>query len=115
MTWVHDIWKFGYFGYMIVIPELPEINSGFASCSPKFPNKIRVSGISGSGLGISGSGFRFFAQPYLHSRRKGLSSEDINTARTGTNTSVSTDFKCLVLVEGISIGWYLQPVLLLNH
>jgi hypothetical protein len=41
----------------IVIPELPEINSGFASCYPKFPNKIRVSGISGSGSGIPGSGF----------------------------------------------------------
>jgi hypothetical protein len=40
-----------------VIPELPEINSGFASCYPKFPNKIRVSVISGSGSGISGSGF----------------------------------------------------------
>jgi hypothetical protein len=40
-----------------VIPELPEIISGFASCYPKFPNKIRVSGISGSGSGISGSGF----------------------------------------------------------
>jgi hypothetical protein len=42
-----------------VIPELPEINSGFASCYPKFPNKIRVSGISGSGSGIPGSGFGF--------------------------------------------------------
>lgn len=40
-----------------MIPELPEINSGFASCYPKFPNKIRVSGISGSGSGIPGSGF----------------------------------------------------------
>jgi hypothetical protein len=40
-----------------VIPELPELNSGFASCYPKFPNKIRVSGISGSGSGIPGSGF----------------------------------------------------------
>jgi hypothetical protein len=40
-----------------VIPELPEIDSGFASCYPKFPNKIRVSGISGSGSGIPGSGF----------------------------------------------------------
>jgi hypothetical protein len=29
---------------------------GFASCYPKFPNKIRVSGISGSGSGIPGSG-----------------------------------------------------------
>jgi hypothetical protein len=56
MTWVHDTWKFGYFGYPIVIPELPELNSGFASCYPKFPNKIRVSG-SGSGSGIPGSGF----------------------------------------------------------
>jgi hypothetical protein len=41
-----------------VIPELPEINSGFASCYPKFPNKIRVSGILGSGFGYSGFGFR---------------------------------------------------------
>jgi hypothetical protein len=41
---------------------IPEINSGFASCYPKFPNKIRVSGISGSG--IPGSGYGFFAQPY---------------------------------------------------
>jgi hypothetical protein len=40
-----------------VIPELPEIISGFTSCYPKFPNKIRVSGISGSGSGIPGSGF----------------------------------------------------------
>jgi hypothetical protein len=40
-----------------VIPELPELNSGFASCYPKFPNKIRVSGISGSGSGIPGSGY----------------------------------------------------------
>jgi hypothetical protein len=40
-----------------MIPELPELNSGFASCYPKFPNKIRVSGISGSGLDILGSGF----------------------------------------------------------
>jgi hypothetical protein len=40
-----------------VIPELPKKISGFASCDPKFPNKIRVSGISGSGSGISGSGF----------------------------------------------------------
>jgi hypothetical protein len=50
-----------------VIPELPEINSGFASWYPKFPNKIWVSGISDSGSGIPGSGFgyRFFAQPYL--------------------------------------------------
>jgi hypothetical protein len=35
-----------------VIPELPEINSGFASCYPKFSNKIRVLGISGSGSGF---------------------------------------------------------------
>jgi hypothetical protein len=39
------------------VPELPEINSGFASCYPKFPNKIWVSGISGSG---SGFGLRVF-------------------------------------------------------
>jgi hypothetical protein len=43
-----------------VIPELPEINSGFASCYPKFPNKIRVSGISGSGIPGSGIGLRVF-------------------------------------------------------
>jgi hypothetical protein len=52
MTWVHDTWKFGYFGYPIVIFELPEINSGFASCYPNLPNKIRVSGISGSSFGL---------------------------------------------------------------
>jgi hypothetical protein len=40
-----------------VIPKLPELNLGFASCYPKFLNKIRVSGISGSGSGIPGSGF----------------------------------------------------------
>jgi hypothetical protein len=40
-----------------VIPKLPEINSGFASCYPKYPNKIRVSSILGSGSGIPGSGF----------------------------------------------------------
>jgi hypothetical protein len=45
-----------------VIPELPEINSGFASCYPKFPNKIRVSGISDSG---SNFGLRVFC-PTLH-------------------------------------------------
>jgi hypothetical protein len=28
------------------------INLGFASCYPKIPNKIRVSGISGSGFGL---------------------------------------------------------------
>jgi hypothetical protein len=39
--------------------EFPEINSGFVSCYAKFPNKIRVSGISS--LGISGYGF--FVQP----------------------------------------------------
>jgi hypothetical protein len=33
------------------------INSGFTSCHPKFPNEIRVSGISGSVSGISGSSF----------------------------------------------------------
>jgi hypothetical protein len=56
-----------------VIPELPEINSGFASCYPKFPNKIRVSGISGSGSGIPGSGFglRVFC-PALHHTISGL-------------------------------------------
>jgi hypothetical protein len=40
-----------------VIPELLELNFGFASCYPKFPNKIRVSDISGSGSGIPSSGF----------------------------------------------------------
>jgi hypothetical protein len=40
-----------------MIPELPEINSGYASCYPKLPNEIRVSGISDSGSAILGSGF----------------------------------------------------------
>jgi hypothetical protein len=50
-----------------MIPELPEIISGFASCYPKFLNQIRVSGISGSGSGIPGSGFglRVFCPPLL--------------------------------------------------
>jgi hypothetical protein len=39
-----------------MIPELSRINSGFASCYPKFPNEIRISGISNSG--ITGSGFK---------------------------------------------------------
>jgi hypothetical protein len=53
-----------------VIPELPEIISGFGSCYPKFPNKIRVSGISGSGSGIPGSGFglRVFCLALMASR-----------------------------------------------
>jgi hypothetical protein len=41
-----------------MIPELREINSGFASCYPKFLNEIWVSDISG--LGISGFGSRVF-------------------------------------------------------
>jgi hypothetical protein len=45
-----------------VIPELPKINSGFASCYPKFPNKIWV-----SGSGISGSGFGFWVMGFLPS------------------------------------------------
>jgi hypothetical protein len=40
-----------------MIPELSEINSGFATCYPKFPNEIQVSDISGLGLVIPGSGF----------------------------------------------------------
>jgi hypothetical protein len=54
-----------------VIPELPEIISGFVSCYPKFPNKIRVSGISGSGSGIPGSGFglRVFCPALLPNTR----------------------------------------------
>jgi hypothetical protein len=43
-----------------VIPKIPEINSGFASCYPKFPNKIRVSGISGSSVPSSGFELRVF-------------------------------------------------------
>jgi hypothetical protein len=43
-----------------MIPELPKINSGFASCYPKFPNEIWVSGISGSGIPGSGFGLRGF-------------------------------------------------------
>jgi hypothetical protein len=53
-----------------VIPELPEINSGFASCYLKFPNKIRVSGILGSGISGSGFGLRVFAQSYHIAMRK---------------------------------------------
>jgi hypothetical protein len=62
-----------------VIPELPELNSGFASCYPKFPNKIRVSGISGSGSGIPGSGFglRVFC-PALASSASRLSPQPSN-------------------------------------
>jgi hypothetical protein len=54
-----------------MIPELPEIISGFASCYPKFLNQIRVSGISGSGSGIPGSGFglRVFCPPLLAGRK----------------------------------------------
>jgi hypothetical protein len=48
-----------------VIPELSEINSGFASCYPKFPNKIRVSGISSLGPGIPVSGYMFFCPALL--------------------------------------------------
>jgi hypothetical protein len=48
-----------------VIPELPEINSGFASCYPKFSNKIRGSGILGSGIPGSGFGLRVFCPALL--------------------------------------------------
>jgi hypothetical protein len=48
--------KVRVFQVLIVLPELSEINSGFAGCYPKFSNKIWVSSISGSG--ILGSGFR---------------------------------------------------------
>jgi hypothetical protein len=48
-----------------MIPELPEIKSGFASCYPKFPNKIWVSGISGSGIPGSGFGLRVFCPALL--------------------------------------------------
>jgi hypothetical protein len=44
-----------------MISELPKTNSGFASCYPKFPNKIQVLGILG--LGIPGSGYGFFTNP----------------------------------------------------
>jgi hypothetical protein len=44
--------KFGYFEYTIVIPELPELNSVFVSCYPKFLNKIRVSGIPSLVFGL---------------------------------------------------------------
>jgi hypothetical protein len=40
-----------------MIPELLEINLGFASWYPKFPNKIQVSGISRSGWSIPDSSF----------------------------------------------------------
>jgi hypothetical protein len=48
----------GISGTRLWYPELPEIDSGFASCYPKSPNKIWVSGISGLSLG-----YEFFAQP----------------------------------------------------
>jgi hypothetical protein len=61
-----------------VILELPEINSGFASCYPKFPNKIRVSGISGSGFGL-----RVFAQPYAKgSPREGQTPRSSNSVES---------------------------------
>jgi hypothetical protein len=41
--------------YVFWVRELPEINSGFTSYHPKFPNRIRVSGIQDWGYG-------FFAQ-----------------------------------------------------
>jgi hypothetical protein len=41
------------------VPELSKINSGFASCYPKFSNEIRVSGISDSS--IPSSDFSFFS------------------------------------------------------
>jgi hypothetical protein len=43
-----------------MIAELPEINSGFASCYPKFANKIWVLGISGSGILYSEFGLQVF-------------------------------------------------------
>jgi hypothetical protein len=48
-----------------VITELLEINSGFVSCYPNFANKIRVSGISGSGIPGSGFGLRVFCPALL--------------------------------------------------
>jgi hypothetical protein len=41
------------------VPELYKINSGFASCYPKFSNEIRVSDISDSS--IPSSDFSFFS------------------------------------------------------
>ena len=55
-----------------MIPELPEINSGFANCYLKFPNKIRVSGISGSGIPGSGFGLRVFCPALLGDIHKGV-------------------------------------------
>jgi hypothetical protein len=40
-----------------MILKLPKLSSGFTSCYPKFPNEIRVLGISNLGLGIPGSDF----------------------------------------------------------
>jgi hypothetical protein len=53
-----------------VIPELPEINSGFASCYLKFLNKIQGLGISSLSSGIPGSGLGFFCPALV--RRKGV-------------------------------------------
>jgi hypothetical protein len=52
-----------------VIPKLPELNLGFASCYLKFPNKIRVLGIPSSGFGL-----RFFFFPALEHRHTASSS-----------------------------------------
>jgi hypothetical protein len=60
-----------------VIPELPEINLGFASCYPKFPNKIRVSGISGSGIPGSGFGLRVFCPVLLACQLGGTDDDNL--------------------------------------
>jgi hypothetical protein len=85
-----------------VIPELPEINSGFASCYPKFSNKIRVSGISGSGSSIPGSGFglRVFC-PAL-----GVVAIAVHLAQ---GRWASTQSSHLRLPERPGQRWYRQP------
>jgi hypothetical protein len=65
-SWL-KITGFGLFGNRQVVPELPRIISGFISWYPKFPNKIRVPDIMGSGLKIPGSGIGLWVFcPGLH-------------------------------------------------
>jgi hypothetical protein len=70
--------------------ELLYINSGFASCYPKFLNKIQVSGISGSNSVILASGFGFFAQPYA---TQGLHTDtDAGSCQSQATKMLSPDY-----------------------
>jgi hypothetical protein len=50
------IFGYGFFGYRLVLPELPRIISGFTIYYPNFPNKFRVPDNTGSGISGSGNG-----------------------------------------------------------